>query len=185
MVGDISSDKNVILLEDEDEDDDDDDDEDEDFEEEPDEEEEGEQEEEEDGDVSMVDNPKQQKIKEANTEREKLKKEKKLSIINKKKLLKEQKVHNKQMEFIANEQLSRERSQRLKSEKFNREIDRTNRDIYNIQTMLKQLCQQRQSDHSKQAFYEKQVSTLANELDEAHKQGRVYEVSAAVIFTYF
>ena len=99
-----------------------------------------------------------QKVQEANNEREQLKKEKKATLVYKKKLLKEQKQHNKQMEFIANEQLSRERSQRLKSEKYSREIDKTNRDITQLQTMLKQLCQQRQSDLSKQAFYEKQVN---------------------------
>eukprot|EP01083_Nonionella_stella_P130253 395285_1 len=78
-----------------------------------------------------------EQVKDTSTERLALKLEKKQSIVYKKKLLKEQKCHDKQMEFIAHEQVSRERSQRLKSERFTREFDRTNRDITNLQVLLK------------------------------------------------
>eukprot|EP01083_Nonionella_stella_P144390 450746_1 len=179
-----SSISSLLLVDDEEDEDDE-----EDTEEEEDHEEEHmmvEAENDDDNDVSMSD-PKTEKmkrenseqVKETSTERQALKREKQESIVYKKKLLKEQKCHDKQMEFIAHEQVSRERSQRLKSEKYNREIDRTNRDITNLQALLKQLRQQRQSDIGKQAYYEKQVNTLSQELDEAHHQGQLYEVEKA------
>ena len=137
----------------------------------------------EDNDVSMLDpgvaalkRENEAKVEATNAERESLRQEKKLSKVFEKQLLKETKHHSKQMELIAEEQVSRERSQRLKSEKYNREIDKTQRDIRRLHTMFKQLVQQRQKDVGKKAFYEKQVDNLSAELEEAHRQGQAYEV---------
>ena len=132
-----------------------------------------------DNDVSMLDPgaaEHEAKVEETNKERESLRMEKKQSMVFKKQLLKETKHHSKQMQLIAGEQVTRERSQRLKSEKYNREIDKTQRDIRHLQAMFKQLCQQRQKDVGKQAFYEKQLDSLNNELEDAHRQGKAYEV---------
>eukprot|EP00488_Nonionellina_sp_1-RS-2012_P001379 TRINITY_DN2208_c0_g1_i2.p1 TRINITY_DN2208_c0_g1~~TRINITY_DN2208_c0_g1_i2.p1 ORF type:complete len:183 (+),score=70.42 TRINITY_DN2208_c0_g1_i2:328-876(+) len=135
MSSDLKERNDMILLVDDDADEEDEETEEED--EEDDDDDINEAEEDDDHDISMKDTKKEElkrenkiKVKETSTERNALKQEKRLNIDSKKKLMKEQKCHQKQMEFIANEQRSRERSQQLKSEKYNREIVKTNRDIF-------------------------------------------------------
>ncbi|ETO19831.1 hypothetical protein RFI_17398 [Reticulomyxa filosa] len=83
-------------------------------------------------------------------------------------LIREAKESKQRMQELETEQATRERTQRLTHEKYSREIDKTNRDIELLQQMLKQLVGQKRTDLTKQAYYEKQIQELSNELEDTH-----------------